>query len=140
MSDCTEKFVIDHLPPVITVKLPDKKEDSLRIPVEIDAGTYVKERLKKAYVYELYAVIFQESNNYYAHCKAPSGQWNTYKNAEVSKISLEDVLRSDASTLYYKRSSKPQSKKIEELSKTEEIVFTALTILLIGYFIYYYFS
>ena len=98
---CTEKLVIHQLPPVLTFKLPsfDSVNNRVRFQERIDFGAVMN-----AKKYELYAVVVRVPGHYYAHCKAPNGQWNTYNDLVVSKVSLNEVLRCNASTLYYKES------------------------------------
>ena len=113
LRSCTERFVIDEEPPVLSVKLPaseDTNHEKLKrilFPEKLNIRPYTNG--KKATVYDLYAVVVFIPGHYYACCKAPSGQWCKYNDSLVEPVSLEEVLRSSASCLYYQRSPESDS-------------------------------
>ena len=110
LRSCTERFVIDEAPPVLSVKLPTiedtnhEKHERLLFPEKLNVRPYTNAKKGQATVYSLYAVVVFIPGHYYAYCKAPSGQWCKYNDSLVEKVSLEKVLRSSASCLYYQRS------------------------------------
>ena len=103
--DFTEKNVIDASPHVLKIRLVDyfgaKKTTSF--PAKISIGPYMGNDSASDEVYELYAVVVFRRNHFFAHCRDPSGEWNTYESKKFMKSSLEDVLKSDPYSLYYRK-------------------------------------
>ena len=110
LRNCTERFVIEEAPPVLSVKLPTSEEtnheklERMLFPEKLNLRPYTNAKKDNAMVYSLYAVVVFIPGHYYAYCKAPSGQWCKYNDTLVEKVSLEKVLSSRGSSLYYQRS------------------------------------
>ena len=113
LKDCAEKTVINCPPHVLSVKLLDFAPDTKKtvFPEKINIKPYMETNTGGAVVYELYAVVVMTGDvsssfkHYFAHCKAPSGQWNTYNDESVRNVSVENVLDSRPYLLYYRRYS-----------------------------------
>ena len=124
--DCTEKFVINESPPVLGIRLAtshdayDTNHEKTCFPETVNIRPYMNDKTGNAVLYKLYAVVVFIPGHYYAHCRAPSGQWNTYNDSDVDEVSLEEVLSCTASSLYYQRSPELDSTWDKTNLKQEE--------------------
>ena len=108
LRNCSERFVIEEEPPVFGVKLPtsenQEKLERTLFPEKINIRPYTNVKKGCAVVYRLYAIVVFLPGHYYAYCRAPNGQWCKYNDSMVELVTLEEVFRSRASSLYYQRS------------------------------------
>ena len=108
VTETTERNVIVDPPEVLHLKMGDLRSE-VEFGEKIDIRRCLAGERNDPVVYELFAIIsywgdFGGYGHYVAYCKAPSGRWNEYNDARVSRVDIKRVLSAKPYSLFYKPS------------------------------------
>ena len=105
--DFTEKTVVERPPHVLQIRMKSaswRDRRTSEFPEFLNIRPYLESPGSSDVVYKLYAVVVLSGVHYFAHCRAPNGQWNRCNDDDVTVASSEDALAADPFSLYYARS------------------------------------